>query len=302
MGIVAPTSAAKADPTASQIQDQIDKSAGDLEKIIEQYNRVTEEHKAAQAEADRITADLGPLLSSLDQTSAVVGQIAASAYKGNSMSATAVLVSGSPEELIGGLSALNQLARSNQRQLDGYAETNRSYLERKKQLDTVLAQQAAQQADLAGQKNKIEADLDSLYAMRTKAYGSATAAPAGGYPAPPYVPGRAGIAVNYAYGALGTPYVYAAAGDGGYDCSGLTMAAWRAAGVSLPHNAAMQWNAMAHISRAELQPADLVFYSGLGHVAIYVGNGQIIQASQPGENVKISSVDMMPPYGYGRPA
>jgi len=94
--------------------------------------------------------------------------------------------------------------------------------------------------------------------------------------------------------------VWAADGPDGYDCSGLTMAAWRAAGVSLPHNAAMQWDVVAHISRSQLKPGDLVFYNGLGHVAIYVGSGKIIEAPTFGESVKLASVDIMTPYGYGR--
>jgi cell wall-associated NlpC family hydrolase len=79
------------------------------------------------------------------------------------------------------------------------------------------------------------------------------------------------------------------------------MAAWAAAGVSLPHNAAEQWGVVSHISRGALQPGDLVFYLGLGHVAIYVGNNQVIHAPQAGEDVKLASVDMLTPYGYGRP-
>ena len=112
--------------------------------------------------------------------------------------------------------------------------------------------------------------------------------------------GKAGVAVRYAYNAIGTPYVWAAEGPNGYDCSGLTLAAWRAAGKSLPHNAAMQWDKVAHIGRGSLQPGDLVFYSGLGHVALYVGSGKVIHAPTFGESVKLASVDMMSPYGYGR--
>ncbi|MFD0594195.1 C40 family peptidase [Catellatospora coxensis] len=104
----------------------------------------------------------------------------------------------------------------------------------------------------------------------------------------------------FAYKQLGKPYVWAADGPNGYDCSGLTLAAWRAAGVSLYHQAATQWREVAHISRSQLLPGDLVFYSGLGHVALYVGSGKVIHAPTTGEVVKIASVDMMSPYGYGR--
>jgi peptidoglycan DL-endopeptidase CwlO len=114
------------------------------------------------------------------------------------------------------------------------------------------------------------------------------------------VSGNAGVAVRYAYGAIGKPYAWAAEGPDSYDCSGLTLASWRAAGKSLPHNAAMQWDVVSHISRSSLRPGDLVFYSGLGHVAIYVGNSQVIHAPTFGETVRLASVDMMTPYGYGR--
>jgi cell wall-associated NlpC family hydrolase len=63
----------------------------------------------------------------------------------------------------------------------------------------------------------------------------------------------------------------------------------------------MQYNALPHISRSSLQPGDLVFYSGLGHEGIYVGNGQIIHAPTFGDHVRLASVAVMPPYGYARP-
>ena len=81
------------------------------------------------------------------------------------------------------------------------------------------------------------------------------------------------------------------------------MRAWEAAGVSLPHNAAMQYETVAHITFAQLRPGDLIFYySPIHHVAIYIGGGNIIQASQPGRPVAIAKYDGSPITGYGRPA
>ena len=79
------------------------------------------------------------------------------------------------------------------------------------------------------------------------------------------------------------------------------MMAWKAAGVSLPHNAAQQWSRVRHISRSQLAPGDLVFYNGLGHVGIYIGNNQNIHAPNSRTVVKISPIDTDPIYGYGRP-
>jgi cell wall-associated NlpC family hydrolase len=107
--------------------------------------------------------------------------------------------------------------------------------------------------------------------------------------------------VGFARSQLGEPYVYGAAGPDSWDCSGLTMAAWQEAGVSLGHNTNEQFSQTERVSRDALQPGDLVFYSGMGHVALYIGDGQIIHAPTEGDVVKIADIDMMSPEGYGRP-
>jgi len=153
---------------------------------------------------------------------------------------------------------------------------------------------------LDSQRKGIESELSKLNDLKLKARGY-TSTSGSRYTGPiPAIAGSAGVAVTFAYKAIGTPYVWAADGPDGYDCSGLTLAAWRAAGVGLPHNAAMQYNQTARINRSDLAPGDLVFYSNLGHVALYIGDGKVIHAPTFGDVVKISNVDMMRPYGYGR--
>jgi cell wall-associated NlpC family hydrolase len=103
-------------------------------------------------------------------------------------------------------------------------------------------------------------------------------------PAPSAAAARA---VAFAVRQIGKPYVWGAAGPDAYDCSGLTMAAWAHAGVSLPHYSAAQYNYGRHVSWSQLAPGDLVFlYSDLHHVEIYVGGGLAISAPQEGEPVK----------------
>lgn len=111
------------------------------------------------------------------------------------------------------------------------------------------------------------------------------------------------MAVQFAYAQVGKPYRWGAAGPDSYDCSGLTSAAWQAAGVSLPHNAARQYASMAHVSRADLQPGDLVFYyADIHHVAIFVGDATVIHAPTAGENVRLQRLDHAPIRGFGRPS
>lgn len=93
-------------------------------------------------------------------------------------------------------------------------------------------------------------------------------------------------AVAYARGALGRPYVYGATGPRAYDCSGLTMASWHAAGVSIPRTSSAQWARLRHIPASQVRPGDIVVYAGGGHVALYVGGGQIIEAPRPGKSVQ----------------
>jgi cell wall-associated NlpC family hydrolase len=99
---------------------------------------------------------------------------------------------------------------------------------------------------------------------------------------------QADKAVAFAYAQLGCPYVYGGTGPcpRGYDCSGLAQAAWAAAGVAIPRDSYEQWASLPHVSLSALEPGDLLIYNGEGHVAIYVGNGYIIDAPVPGMDVE----------------
>lgn len=299
IGLTVPAAAAQAEPSPSRLTEQINKASTELEKVVESYNKLNEQLKQTKTAAAALSAKMGPLEAQLAKADADVGQMAAVAYRTGQVGTASALLDGSGP-LADRLGMLDQLARDRKRQLAGFTEAERRFTEEKAALDATQAKQTAQLRELAAGKKKIEGDLDKLYKMREEAYGSATSSGGGYTGSIPSISGKAGVAVRFAYNAIGTPYVWAGESSSGYDCSGLTLAAWRAAGKSLPHNAAMQWDVVAHIGRGSLQAGDLVFYSGLGHVAIYVGSGKVIHAPQAGEDVKLASVDMMTPYGYGR--
>ncbi len=126
-------------------------------------------------------------------------------------------------------------------------------------------------------------------AQRAAQAAAGTGTTLGNIPAPPSST-LGGQAVAIAEQYLGVPYVWGGASPDGFDCSGLVMYVYAQLGVSLPHNALMQYNALPHVPTSDLEPGDLVFFYGFGHVGIYIGGGMIIHAPHSGTVVQISSM------------
>jgi cell wall-associated NlpC family hydrolase len=172
-----------------------------------------------------------------------------------------------------------------------------------KQLKTVRAQQAASAeakrrvlAALDRQRNYIhnlKASIQRIINERQAAARRAAEAAAGAglsnIPAPPSST-LGGQAVAIAEQYLGVPYVWGGASPDGFDCSGLVMYVYGQLGVSLPHNAAAQYAMLPHVPTSDLEPGDLVFFYGLGHVGIYIGGGMMIHAPHTGAVVEIASI------------
>ena len=135
-----------------------------------------------------------------------------------------------------------------------------------------------------------------LTPVAAQANTGGSAPPAAAPAAPVAAPNMAAqVAVDTALAQLGDPYVWAGAGPNSFDCSGLTQFAYRAAGIELPHSSRMQSTMGTPVSRADLKPGDLIFfYSPVGHVGMYIGNGQMVHAPTSGSVVKIVNVDYMP--------
>jgi peptidoglycan DL-endopeptidase CwlO len=151
----------------------------------------------------------------------------------------------------------------------------------------VAAAQARALASAAAARSRYSAaQQDALAESIADPIGVSASTPDGSVAPPSQYGGVVGIAMRY----LGVPYVWGGASPGGFDCSGLVMYAYAQVGVSLPHYTGAQWNVGVPVSRDDLQPGDLVFFDGLGHVGIYVGGGQFIHAPHTGDVVKISSL------------
>jgi cell wall-associated NlpC family hydrolase len=292
--------AAQASPSVSDLTKQIDKASNQLEVVTESYNAMNISLTQTVNEETRLQASLAPTQAALVTATAQINTIAATQYREGRIGAMTALLDGGQSDLVERLRFLDQIERSNQRDIDTFTEATQTFADRQAALKSTQAKQTAQSKALAARKAQIQAQLKKLKAMRTAA-GQKDVTGSSYTGAIPSISGSAGVAVTFAYNQIGKPYASTADGPSSYDCSGLTMASWAAAGKSLPHNAAAQWGVVAHISRSQLKAGDLVFYNSLAHVGIYVGDSMIIDAPKPGDVVDKRSINRgMPIYGYGR--
>jgi cell wall-associated NlpC family hydrolase len=170
------------------------------------------------------------------------------------------------------------------------SEQQQLYSHVKGEIAQLVQAQAARQLELARQAQarlRVEQQQQQQQAQQTVVGVSAVTPQADTVVAPP--PTHSGV-VGIAMSQLGTPYVWGGAAPGGFDCSGLVMWAYAQVGVSLPHSSYAQYGYGVPVSKDELQPGDLVFFDGLGHVGIYIGGGEFIHAPHTGDVVRISSL------------
>ena len=162
---------------------------------------------------------------------------------------------------------------------------------RRQLLSSIKGQIAQMRAVEAAQQRQLAAEARSRLAggvqVPVSGVGISASTPEGSTVAPPNVHGGVvGIAMRY----LGVPYVWGGSSPSGFDCSGLVSYVFAQIGVSLPHSSYAQFGIGTPVSIGELQPGDLVFFTGASHVGIYIGGGQFIHAPHTGDVVKISSL------------
>jgi len=291
--VLAPATVAHADPSLTEIEAQLDKQNKDLEATAEAWNKLNIDLADSQAKAKALEDGVAV-------ANAGVQEIAVAAFKTNGKlrNVNALLNATSSGSLVDQLGMLQQITHQQQKSIADFKAN-------KAKLDETIAAQNAQKADLDAKRKTIEGDVKKLEDLQKKAKnaGSTKVVSAGttNAKAPIVDDATRQKVVNFAYAQLGEPYKWGSGGPSSWDCSGLTMGAWGAAGVSLPHNAASQWSKVAHISSSQLLPGDLVFYNGLGHVGIYVKPGTIVHAPHTGDVVKEAPIGVDSIYGYGRP-
>ncbi|MEU8705202.1 NlpC/P60 family protein [Streptomyces sp. NPDC048565] len=187
-------------------------------------------------------------------------------------------------------------ARSLLSKLTAEEKARLAELERKKEAEAKRkAEELAEQQ--AAAKEKAEKAADKEAEKEDSGTGTGGTGSDSGYAT------KAEKVLAFARAQIGKPYVWGATGPSSYDCSGLTQAAWKAAGVDLPRTTWDQVEVGTRVATADLQPGDLVFfYDDISHVGIYKGDGMMIHAPKPGANVREESIYYMPIYGSVRPA
>jgi cell wall-associated NlpC family hydrolase len=287
------------------VQAEINALTSKFNKAVQQYDQVAEQLTAARARLSQVNKQVASDQAHYTAARKKVVQIVNAAYMNSAQTSLAgLLTTNDPSAVLTDASMIQQLTNSRNMETQAFlasAQQLASVQQEQKRTEAGIAQLADQRAKTKDSIGKLldskKATLDTLTAQQQAAVQAASigggGSSGGGSTSPPPVNNvptnsQAGKAVAFAYAQLGCPYVYGGTGPcgSGYDCSGLVQAAWAAAGVSIPRDTYEQWAALPHIAMSSLQPGDLLYYNGIGHVAIYVGSGYIIDAPVPGASVE----------------
>ena len=291
----ASTARGSSTPTLSQAEAQLTKLETQFNQLDQQYDQVQQELQAANQRLAVIDEERAAYARSFAAEQQEIGRIAVTQYEdGNLNTSLTLLTAGKPQQILDQSSILLELSTTNSAQI-------RHFLTAARQLRAtqLLAQRtkkgiAQLDASLAGQK----ATMNKLIAQQNSLVGQLSAQelddlePGQGLTSAVYTGPtgtQADTAVQFVYDQLGCPYVYGGTGPcaDGFDCSGLVQAAWAAAGVAIPRTTYEDWDDLPHVST--LEPGDIMEFAGESHVAMYVGNNELIDAPQTGEDVELTT-------------
>ncbi len=310
IGAASLSSAAPSREDVQRAQAQLDTLNRQLDLMVEQYNQAQIRLQEVQARLADVRAQADRARATADRAIANLNANAGRAYRGVGSQIASLFESSSIADFSDRLEFIGSIAQS-QSDLAVKAETARQQAAWSAQELAATADErqaivqsiATKKAEIEGRVSEARSLYETLnrkYHVALQAAAAAAAASSSGSsgvtttytgptPPPPAVSGSVGAVLQAAYSQIGTPYQFGGASpETGFDCSGFTMWSWAHAGVSLPHSSAGQYASLPHVSQADLQPGDLVFfYSPISHVGIYVGGGRMIHSPHTGSVVQV---------------
>lgn len=305
--VVVPTTAAaaKPQPDLKEARAKAERLHTELEQLTEQYNglrvRLTQAKRAAKVAEENAKRHEKVLAAERKK----IGELAAQRYMagGSVDPAIAMATSNSPQTLLDQSAALRFFAQQGGTRVQGLAQAMQAAERARRSAESRARDAERLHGELKAKKTKIEGLLTKANSKLLKA-AIDQAASTGQVPEIGYVgSGKAAGAIKAALSKLGKPYAWGAAGPNAFDCSGLTLWAYRQVGINLPHFTGSQWNAGTRVSRSEMRPGDLVFfYSDLHHVGLYLGDGKMVHAPRTGDVVRIVPISGRPFAGAVRVA
>jgi cell wall-associated NlpC family hydrolase len=304
VAVVTQTAGALPQPSISSVQAKINSLTTQFNRADQQYDSAEQQLTAAKARLRTVNKQLATEEATYRAARQKVVQIADSTYEDSAQTSLAgLLTSADPAQVLAEASIVLQLT-------DTRSEQTATFLADATQLSNVQQEQqrteqgiAQLAAETSHTKNHIltllddqKSILNSLTAQQQKQVNTGTSNGGGGTTSGHYTGPtgtQADAAVAFVFAQLGCPYVYGSTGPchQGFDCSGLVMSAWASAGVTIPRDTYEQWAALPHIPVADIKPGDLLYYNGIGHVAMYVGGGMIIDAPTTGLDVREIPMD-----------
>lgn len=301
------TPSANAKPDLETVKKQVEKLDHLAEQASERYNDARVKLTETETKLASLNADLDRQAAVVAAMREQVATMVVDQYQGDALSTTSqVVLSQDPDAFLDNLNAVSayndqrgQVMKRFSTQLDRLKLRKAAVKTEADRLDALQDRMSAEKAEIDEKAAEAQELLDELEAeARAKLLGGDFSGELPDVDAS----GRAAVAVKFALAQVGKSYVYGAVGPDSYDCSGLTMRAWGAAGVGLPHSSRAQQGSGTRVAESELQPGDLVFYySPVSHVAMYIGNGMIVEARNPRADVVVSPLHSMPYVGAVRP-
>ena len=305
VGVATPTATAK--PDLATVKKQVERYDHLAEQASERYNDARVKLGQTRTKLDALNADLARQEAVVASMREQVAAMVVAQYQGDALSTTSqVVLSSNPDAFLDNLNAVSaynaqrgQVMKEFTTELDRLKLRKAAVRDEAQRLAALERKMAAEKAEIDEKSAKVQALLDKLEdEARAKILSGGWTGDVPNVEAS----GRAAIAVRFAMAQVGKAYSYGASGPNAYDCSGLTMAAWGRAGVGLPHSSSAQQGSGVRVSESELRPGDLVFYySPVSHVGMYIGNGLIVNALNPGAGVRVSGLHSMPYVGAVRP-